>query len=52
MIELLENDDTEYEDIKQALLGRHVMTYAAAAEALFSADKGELLNGQIQQVGD
>ena len=52
VIGLLEDDDTDYDDIKQALLNRHVMTYAAAAKAFFTADKGELLNTPVQQAGD
>ena len=52
VIGLLEDDDTDYDDIKKALLNRHVMTYAAAAEAFFTADKGELLNIPVQQAGD
>ena len=52
MIELLDDDDSEYDDIKQALLGRQVMTFASAAEAFFSADNKELLKETLQHSGD
>ena len=52
LIGLLEYEDSDYDDIKQALLGRHTMTFAAAAEAFFTADKGEILNIPVQQAGD
>ena len=52
VIGLLEDEDSDYDVIKQALLGRHTMTFTAAAEAFFTADKGEILNLPTQQVGD
>ena len=52
VMEQLENDDSEYDDIKRALLGRQVITFASAAEAFFSAVNRDLLNEHLQQVGD
>ena len=52
VIYLIEEDDSEYEDIKQALPNRKTTTFAAAAEAFFTADKGQLLNLQLQGMGD
>ena len=52
VISLIEDDDLDYEVIKQALLNRHTTTFAAAAEAFFTADKGQLLSLQPQEMGD
>ena len=52
MIGLLEDNASDNEDIKQSLLGRNTMTFATAAEAFFTADRGEVLNLQPQQTGD
>ena len=41
----------EYDEIKEALLNRHVTTYAAAAEAFFSTDKGVIYNMEGQLAG-
>ena len=39
VIGLLEDDASDYEDIKQALLGRNTMTFAMAAEAFFTGSQ-------------
>ena len=50
--DLLEDDTSEYDEIKTALLGCTTMTFAAAAEAVFTADKGNLLNLPTRQADD
>ena len=52
VIALLEDNNSDYEVIKQALLSRNITTFAAAAEAFFTADKNQLLSLQPQQMGD
>jgi len=52
VIQLLEREDTDYNEIKEALLSRHITTYAAAAEAFFSANKGEIYTLDLQLAGD
>ena len=52
VVDLLEDDTSEYDEIKIALLGCTTMTFAAAAEAVFTADKGNLLNLPTRQAGD
>ena len=43
---------TLYEDIKEALLSRHIITFAAAVEAVFTGDRGEIYTMNIQLEGD
>ena len=43
VIDQLENDDSDYDGIKYALLGKQIITFASVAEAFFSTDNGELL---------
>ena len=52
VVDLLEDEASEYDDIKRALLGCTTMTFAAAAEAVFTADEGNLLNIPSRQAGD
>ena len=49
---MLQRDDTKYDKIKDALLSRHVTTYAAAAEAFFSANNGEMYKIELQVARD
>ena len=49
---MLEDEISDFDDIKRALLGCTAMTFAAAAEAVFTADKGEILNIPSRQAGD
>ena len=49
---LLEDEDSGYEEIRSALLGCTAMTFAAAAEFVFTADKGSLVLLPITKAGD
>ena len=51
-MDLLEDDDSSYVDIRAALLGSSAMTFSAAAEPLFTADKGNIQQLPIKQAGD
>ena len=48
---LVEDDDSQYEDIKAALLYSSVMIFAAVAVCLFMADKGTITHLPIERVG-
>ena len=50
MVKLLLNDDTEYEEIEQAILGRNVVTYVAAAEAFYIVENKDLLTAPVQKI--
>ena len=50
VVELLVNDDAEYEEIQQAILGRNVVTYAAAAEAFYIVGNKDLLMEPVQKI--
>ena len=52
VVHLLENNDSQYEDIKAALLDSSAMTFVAAAECLFTADKGTITHLPIRRVVD
>ena len=52
VVHLLEDETSEYDDIKRALIGCTTMTFAAAAEAVFTADKGNLLALPSRQAGE
>ena len=52
VIHLLEDEDSQYDEIKAALLGSTSMTFAAAAECVFMTDKGALTHMPIRQTGD
>ena len=47
---MLEDDSVDYDEIKEALLSRNIMSHAAAAEAYYSLDSKELLNLPMAQV--
>ena len=51
-MDLLENNDSTYDDIKKALLGTSAMTFAAAAESFYTADKGKIAQLPVRQAGD
>ena len=51
-MDLLEDEDSGYEEIRCALLGSTAMTFAAAAESVFTVDKGSLVQLPIRQAGD
>ena len=52
VVDLLEDETSDFDDIKGTLLGYTTMTFAAAAEAFFTADKGNLLTLPTRQAGD
>ena len=52
VIHLLEDEDSQYDEIKTALLGSANMTFAAAAECVFTADMGALTHMPIRQAGN
>ena len=52
VVDLLVDETSDFNDIKGALLGCTTMTFAAAAEACFTADKGNLLTLPTRQAGD
>ena len=52
VMDLLENNDSAYDDIQKALLGTSVMTFAAAAESFYTADKGKIAQLPVRQAGD
>ena len=52
VMNLLEDDDSSCEDIRAALLGSSAMTFSAAAESFFTADKGNIQQLPTRQVGD
>ena len=41
---LVEDDLIDYDDVKEALFSRHIMSHAAAAEAFYSLDNRQLLD--------
>ena len=43
VVSLLQDDLIDYDDAKDALLSRHIMSHAAAAEAFYSLDNRQLL---------
>ena len=51
IIHLLERDDNDYEEIKEALLSRHITTYASVADTFITGNKGEIYNIDVQQGG-
>ena len=51
-MDLLEDDDSSYVDIGAALLGSSAMMFSAAAESLFTADKGNIQQLPVKQAGD
>ena len=51
VVHLLENDDiADYDDIKETLLGRQIMSHAAAAEAFHSLGRKQFLDIQLTQI--
>ena len=49
IIAMLEDDSVDYDEIKEALLSRNIMSHAAAAKAYYSLDSKELLNLPMAQ---
>ena len=47
---LMQDPDASYDDIRAALMGCSAMTFAATAEAIFSADKGNMTKLTLRQV--
>ena len=52
VIGLLQDATSTYDDIRAALLGCTAMTFGAAAEAFFSADRGKLTQISLRQAAD
>ena len=52
VMDLLEDEDSQYEEIRRTLLGSTAMTFAAAAESVFTAEKGILVQLPVRQAGD
>ena len=52
VMHLLQEPESTYDEIRAALMGCAAMTFAAAAEAIFSADKGKLVHLPVRQVVD
>ena len=49
IVGLLEDDTADFDDVKEALLNRNIMSHEAAAEAYYSLDNKELLNLPMTQ---
>ena len=52
VMHLLQDRDSQYEEISAVLMGCASMTFAATAEAIFTADKGKLLQLPLRQATD
>ena len=50
VVNLLDDELVGYEEVKQAILGRRVLSHAAAAEAFFTHNNKELLTLPVMQV--
>ena len=52
VMHLMQDADSSYDDIRAGLMGTTAMTFGAAAEAIFTADKGKLTQLSLRQAAD